>query len=197
MPPKRLNKEELLAELKLVEAAKANPSRFGILYERYFKQIFLFIIKRVEDEDICADITQQVFLKAMVNLKKYQFKGVPFSAWLYRIASNEVNMFFRANKNQRTITLEPESVFNMMEIASKGENQPQLRDHYETALIEVLDNLEDGDIQLVELRYFEKKSFAEVGFILGITENNAKVRAFRILKRLKKKLLDKAGRPEA
>ena len=192
MSGRRLNKEELLAELKLVEAAKVNPRHFGVLYERYYRQIFLFVYKRVDNEDICGDITSQVFLKAMVNLKKYTFKGVPFSAWLYRVASNEVNMFFRSTKASRTISMDKSDIERLMESTKENESL-DLKEHFQDSLLEVLDGLKEEELQIIELRFFEKRSFKEVAYILGIQENNAKVKVHRIIGRLRKKMLDKAG----
>ena len=69
---------DIQLELQQIEAAKLNPARFDVLYEKYYKPIFVFVYRRTENEDLCADITSMVFLKALVNIKKYQFKGVPF-----------------------------------------------------------------------------------------------------------------------
>ena len=85
----RLNETQLQQELRLVEDAQSDPRKFGVLYEKYYKQIYLFVYKRTGEQDIAGDVTAQVFMKAMVSLPKYSYRGVPFSAWLYRIASNE------------------------------------------------------------------------------------------------------------
>src|SRR4051812_22341421 len=97
--------EELKNELLEIEAAKADPDKFGLLYDRYFKNIFVFVFRRTDNEELSADLTQHVFMKAMMNIKKYEFKGVPFSAWLFRIASNEVNMYFRKTNKERVVSL--------------------------------------------------------------------------------------------
>ena len=82
-----------------VQAAQKNPASFRTLYDRYYESIFRFIFKRSADETLSADLTSQTFLKAMQKIDKYVFKGVPFSAWLFRIASNEVAQHFRKLKN--------------------------------------------------------------------------------------------------
>lgn len=86
---------QIQLEQETVEAAKSDPAKFGLLYEKYFRQVFVFVFRRIGDEEQAADIVSNTFLKAMLALPKYVFKGVPFSAWLFRIASNEVNMYFR------------------------------------------------------------------------------------------------------
>ena len=172
--------------MQQVEAAKANPAQFDVLYENYYKSIFVFIYRRTGNEDLTADITSQVFLKALINIKKFEYKGVPFSAWLFRIAFNEINMYFRKNNAHRVISLEQSNIKQIFqEVQEEDNTQAQQR------MMTALKQLDGDDIQLIELRFFEKHSFAEVGEITGITENNAKVKVYRILDKLKKILRTK------
>ncbi|MEL7532085.1 MAG: sigma-70 family RNA polymerase sigma factor [Bacteroidota bacterium] len=181
-PGKRtLTKEELQQEHLLVEAAKKQPRRFGVLYERYYEQIFLFVFKRVDQEESAADVTSQVFLKAMSNLKKYQFRGVPFSAWLYRIAINEVNQYFREAKSKRAISMKSSDIADIMD---EVEELPQ--DDNIQQMLASLQLLRPDELQMIELRFFEKLAFKEIAEIYNITENNAKVRMYRLLGKMKK-----------
>ncbi len=175
------NDTEIQQELQQIEAAKVNPAQFDVLYERYYKLIFVFVYRRTSDEELTADLTSHVFLKALINIKKYEFKGVPFSAWLFRIAFNEINMYFRKNNSNRIVSLGQN---NINQIAQEVE----LEDTSEVQgkMMIALKQLDYPDIQLIELRFFEKHSFAEIGEIIGITENNAKVKVYRILEKLKK-----------
>lgn len=152
------------------------------MYERYYEQIFLFIFKRMRDEEQAADVTSQVFLKAINSIKRYKFKGVPYSSWLYRIALNEVNQFFRNNKAQRHISLESSGLHQLMEEVEEARDDRQIQQ-----MIQILDSLSPDEIQMIELRYFEKMPFKEIAAIYHITENNAKVRLYRILGKMKKK----------
>ncbi len=187
MLPKKLTQEELQQELKLIEMAQRQPERFGVLYDRYYRQIFLFVYKRTGDEELAADLVSQVFLKAMVNLPKYQYKGVPFSAWLYRIASNEVSQHFRDKKGDRVVSIETKSAVRALKDLSEnlddGEAEKLIR-----IMMDTIREMDPEDVQIIELRFFEGRPFLEVGYILGITENNAKVRVYRILERVKKKM---------
>lgn len=178
--------QDIQQELQHIEAAKQNPARFGILYDRYYKSIFVFVYRRTEDEELTADITSQVFLKALINLRQYEFKGVPFSAWLFRIAFNEINMYFRKNNAQRVVSLDQNSI---LQLAAEGEIDNNAEGI--AKMMSALKKLEEYEVQLIELRFFEKRSFAEVGEIVGITENNAKVKVYRILDKLKKVLTSK------
>lgn len=178
--------EQMRSEHEWVEAAKKDPARFGVLYNKYHEQIFRFIYQRVDDKEAAFDATSQVFLKALTNLHKYEFRGVPFASWLYRIAKSEVNQLFRQNKAQRTINVESVHLYDMID-----EMEENRLEEYHDKLMDVISDLEEDDLQLIEMRYFEKRPFKEIGEILEITENNAKVKVYRILERLKKALTAK------
>ncbi len=171
----------LANEQAIVEAAKLDPAKFGALYDKYHEQIFRFIYQRLDDKDQAFDAVQQVFLKALTNLPKYEFRGVPFASWLYRIASSEVNNLFRAEKAQRTVNIESVSVYNIMD-----EIQESKIEEYHDKIVGIIGELPEDELQLIEMRFFEKRSFKEIAEILEITENNAKVKTYRVLDKLKK-----------
>ena len=179
--PKNLTAQQIQEEYLLVKAAQKNPRRFSVLYERYYRQMFLFIYKRVDEEENAADVTSQVFLKAMLSLEKYQFRDLPFSAWLYRIAINEVNQYFRETRNQRTVSMESRDLPLLMEEVEEPSDDAAIQ-----RMLSVMQALSPEEVEMIELRYFEKMPFREVADIYGITENNAKVRMYRILEKMKK-----------
>ncbi|MFZ5553887.1 MAG: RNA polymerase sigma factor [Bacteroidota bacterium] len=175
------NEQQLQEELRQIEAARQNPARFEPLYNAYYEPIFRYVYQRVEDKESAFDITSQVFLKALTNLPKYQYKGVPFASWLYRIATNEVYESFRQNQAKRAINVDSVHLFDMIDDMEEARGQ-EMHD----LLLKVLPELAEDDLQMIEMRYFEKRSFKEVSEILDITETNAKVRAHRIIEKLKK-----------
>lgn len=172
---------DLAGEQQVVEAAKKDPARFAALYDKYYEQIFRFIYQRVDDKEAAFDATQQTFLKALNNLYKYEFRGVPFASWLYRIASSEVNNLFRMQKAQRTVNIESANIFTIIE-----EIEESRIDEYHDKIVSIISRLPEAELQLIEMRFFEKRSFREIGEILDMTENNAKVKTYRILDKLKK-----------
>ena len=117
-----------------------------------------------------------------MSLPKYTFKGLPFSAWLYRVAVNECNDFFRKNKRERLVVLTEASVENLYEEMFGSHLSDELR----LKLPAMLQKLKANELQLIELRYLEEKPFREVAQILGISEIYAKVRTYRILEKLRK-----------
>lgn len=175
------SQKQLLSENDIVEAAKKDPKQFEALYKKYYEQIFRYIHQRMDDKEMAFDITSQVFLKAMINLPKYKYKGVPFSSWLYRIAMSEVYQSFKDKKSTRTVNVDTSNVEDIIEEVEE-DNTGEMRE----ALIEVIGDLPEVELQIIEMRYFEKRSYREIGDILGMTENNAKVKAYRILEKLKK-----------
>lgn len=172
---------DLASEQQVVEAAKKDPAKFAALYDKYYEQIFRFIYQRVDDKEAAYDATQQTFLKALNSLHKYEFRGVPFASWLYRIASSEVNNLFRAQKAQRTVNVESVSVYTIID-----EMEESRIDMYHDKIVDIIRELPEAELQLIEMRYFEKRSFKQIAEILDMTENNAKVKTYRILDKLKK-----------
>ncbi len=166
-------------ETQQIERSKTDPQCFEPLYVHYYPLILKFIYKRVEALDDCREITSIVFTKALANIKKYKDQGFPFSSWLYRIAINEITQFYRDSKKMRAISIDERGIKSMAEEtdSDKKELIAQLKI--------ALKHLTEEELQIIELRYFEERPFIEVGQILGITENNAKVKTYRALDKLK------------
>jgi RNA polymerase sigma-70 factor (ECF subfamily) len=178
---------DLRKEQAIVEAAKADPGKFAALYDKYYEQIFRYIYQRSDDKDAAFDATQQVFLKAMNSLHKYEYRGVPFASWLYRIASSELNNLFRASKLQRAVNIDSVHIHHIME-----EIEETRIDKYHDTIVQIIgEELEEEELQLIEMRFFEKRSFKEIAEILEMTENNAKVKTYRVLEKLRKRIQQK------
>ncbi len=175
--------QQLNEELSIIEAAKTDPERFAPLYDKYYKQIFNYVYQRMDSKDSAFDVTGQVFLKALTNLQKYQFKGVPFASWLYRIAHNEMMQLYRTQKNKRAVNADVGDLRHLCE-----EKDEPFFEEYIPVIKNLILNLNADELNLVEMRFFEKRPFKEIAEILDITEVNAKVRMYRIIEKLKKSL---------
>lgn len=176
------SKNDIRQELIQIKKAQNDPREFAPIYNRYYDEIFVYISRRIEDHDMVADITSKTFANCLGNLHKFKYMGVPFSAWLYKIAINEVRQFFRQRKNFPRMVCLTESDF--AEIKQETVEESKYEHAYEL-VPKLLSQLNENELQCIELRFFEKKSFKEIGFTLGLTEVNAKVRTYRILKKLK------------
>ena len=180
----RISDSEISTEARLIDQAKRDPKHFEVLYLRYHPDMFRYVYKKVRDEELAGDLVSQVFVKALSKLKKYQHRGVPFSAWLYRIAINEVNQYFRKSKKVRYLTMEDSGLEQLEDSLEEVGD----RDRLFEALREVLQGMSEEEVALVDLRFFEQRSFKEIGDILDMTEANAKAKTYRILKRMRKSM---------
>ena len=177
---------EMAFENELIRASISNPENFGPMYEKHYKSIFRFLYQRLNQKDEAHDLTAEVFIKALLNIGKYEFRGKPFISWLYRIAYNELMQFFRHKKNHRTINADIQDLRFIQEeadIVYFEEFIPQLK--------ELITGLHPDDLILVEMRYFERRPYKEIAEILELSEVNAKVKMHRIIEKLKIQLTQK------
>ncbi len=174
---------QLLEELDVIKLAQKNPADFEPLYNKYFEQIYRYCYQRLDNEDVAKDITSSVFYKAITNLKKYKYKGVPFGSWLFRIAMSEVYQALKDKSNERTLNI---STIDFKEILDQNGNNEALDEAEKLKLKRALKTLKKEEVELIQLRFFENRSFKEIAEILDLKENNAKVKAHRILGKLKK-----------
>lgn len=174
---------QLNDELVIIEAAKKNPAHFAPLYIKYYKQIFNYLYQRMDCKETAFDVTSQVFLKALSNLQNYQFKGVPFASWLYRIAYNEMMLVYRNLKDKRAVNAD----IGDLKFICDETNEPFFEE-YIPIIKKLITELDEEDLMLVEMRFFEKRPFKEIAEILNTTEGNAKVKMFRVIEKLKVKI---------
>ena len=96
-------------ERLLVDAAQRDPSRFGDLYERNFYRVYAYIVRRVSDRHHAEDLTAEVFKEALAGIRKFEWRGVPFAAWLLRIDSHAIaDHWKRTGRRGRTDCRHPE-----------------------------------------------------------------------------------------
>jgi len=176
-----MSEADIQQEYEILERSKKDSSAFGELYEKYYDRIFRFIYRQTDDEDLTADLCSQTFLSALKNVGRYQFRGLPFSAWLYKIASNEVNKHYRKQKKVKVFSIEELRVRELMEQANEGWDEELIQ-----RMLTYLKELPTEMLQVLELRFFEDKDFKEIAFILDITESGAKMRTYRAIDRLRK-----------
>ena len=173
------SKKKILSEEDEIRKAKKNLKDFNVLYDRYYIRIFQYIYQRAQTETQAADLTSETFIKAMENLKTYRFMGLPFASWLFRIARNEVYLQHKKNTKFRQVNFQTSDILIIAEeIEEIGINKTQL-------LIDAIKKLNVDETELIEMKYFEKRSYAEMASILDLTENNVKVRTFRVVQKLK------------
>ena len=172
--------EDIRKENEIIERSKNDVRAFGEIYEKYFDRIYNFIYRQTDDEEIAGDLCSQTFVNALHSLKKYKFMGFPFSAWLYKIAGNEVNKHYRKNKKQKVFSLEEAKVKEIVEQSDDAWDEELIQ-----RLLNYMKDLPTDMLQVLELRFFEDKDFKEIAFILDMTESGAKMRTYRALDKLR------------
>jgi len=154
-------------EKSLVQRAKQNDQQaFTQLYEAYFDKIYRYIVLKIGDRIEAEDMTQQVFLKALQSISSFKWKGYPFSAWLYRIAHNQIVDYFR--KKTKRPTVELDDSLNIHD--GKKESNP-----YSTTeqnfnmeqLFSATQRLTEAQHEVISLRFTSELSTAEVAKIMG------------------------------
>ena len=162
---------ELADEAGLVERAKTDPVAFGELYERYVKRIYNYIYYRTGNDRDAEDLTARVFYRALESIDRYTVRGLPFSAWLYRIAHNLVANWHRDRSRQKVSPLD--------EIVARGlwEEAPETlaenREERERLLASIR-RLPSDRQQLLLLKFVERMSNSEIGLVMGRSEGAVK-----------------------
>lgn len=161
----------------LIEAAQADPARFVELYERYVDRVYAFVSRRTPDRATAEAITSHVFEHALGNLRRFEWRGAPFAAWLFRIASNALADHWR--RHARDVHDPP------ADAPDAGELEDIER---RLALFELVNRLPDAQRDVVRLRFVEEKSIREIAAALGRSEGAVKQLQLRALEHLRKEM---------
>ena len=180
------NQHPLEDEQLIIRRSQEDISYFRPLYEAYHHRILNYIFHKVQDKEIAQDLCSQVFMSAMRNIKKYEIRYVSFGAWLYKIAFNETMGYFRKSKKIQSVTIDDEVLEGLGEELEEQDHESVFR-----LLEAMLGSLQKEDIELIELRFYEHKTFKEIAHILNCSESAAKVRSQRLIGRLREALKEK------
>ncbi len=173
------------AEAELIEQAKNDPVAFGVLYERYVDRIYSYIYYRTGNQQDAEDLTARAFFKALDHIKRFDNRGVPFSAWLYRIAHNLVANWHRDRSRRRELVLEDQVQTPL------GTGSPErLAEASEAreALLGAIRRLPDDRQQLILLKFSDALPNAQIGAIMGRSEGAIKSLYHRTLLALREDL---------
>jgi RNA polymerase sigma-70 factor (ECF subfamily) len=166
-----------------VERAKSDPAAFGQLYDRYAGQIYRFVRARVGDDGLAEDITAEVFLSALRNIKGYQDQGRPFSCWLYRIAVNAVASHYRRQRSPLPIEEQLDLVSPLPDPLDEVVGRERIR-----TVWQAVDRLPAQQRAAMILKFSEDMTMEEVGAVLGKSPAAAKLLIYRAVQRLRRDL---------
>jgi len=175
-------------ESACIEAAKTDPDVFGELYERYVDRIYNYIFHRVGNVHDAEDLTSRTFFRALSHLSSYQDQGVPFSAWLYRIAHNLVANWHRDRGRRHVVALDEIIIKSLPH--EHPEVVAEIQD-YAQQLGAAIRRLDATRQELLVLKFSEGLSNAEIGSIMGRSEGAIKSLYHRTLLAMRKDFLKK------
>lgn len=172
-------------EAFLIEQAKSDPEAFGRLYERHVDRIYSYIYYRTGNEQDAEDLTARTFHRALSNIGRYKQRGVPFSAWLYRIAHNLVANWHRDRNRHRELSLEEQ----ILESPAAGSpERSAVAQEEREALMKAIRRLPSERQQLLLLKFIDSMSNAQIGSIMGRSEGAIKSLYHRTLIALREDL---------
>ena len=159
----------------MVEAAQADPARFVELYDRTIERVYAYVSRRAGSRAVAEDVTSAVFEQALANLGKFEWRGVPFVAWLFRIAANALADHWK-REGRDSHELPPE-------IPDEREHQDLER---RLGLFQLVDRLPEAQRQVIQMRFVEDRTIREVAAALDRSEGAVKQLQLRALENLRK-----------
>jgi RNA polymerase sigma-70 factor (ECF subfamily) len=179
-------------EKKLVRQAQKSPDAFAKLYDEYHPRIFGYILRRTANLEIAQDITSETFLKALGKLWQFRWRNVSFSSWLHKIATNEINQYFRRAEYRKSTSLEQlqEQGFELLSPHDPEseliEAQEELKQHQDFLEIQAkIVQLPAKYQEVITLRFFERRQLREIAEILGKKEGTIKSLLHRAIEKLR------------
>lgn len=160
----------------LVEAAQSDPSRFADLYEQNFYRVYAYVARRVGDRHQAEDLTAEVFREALAGIRKFEWRGVPFIAWLLRIASRAV-----ADHWQRS----GREIGNPADTSSQPGRPGPEEIERSAMLFQLVDRLPEAQFRVIHMRFVEQKSIREIAGEMGRSEGAVKQLQLRAIENLR------------
>jgi RNA polymerase sigma-70 factor (ECF subfamily) len=172
----------VLTENALIEMARHEPEAFGELYLRNVDRIFNYIYYRIGNASDAEDLTARTFHQALGNIGRYVDQGVPFAAWLYRIAHNLVANYHRSRSRWKLMSLDDVEL-----VGRAAENPERSAETHEKqrALWSAIKRQPEERQRLLILKFADRLSNDEIGRLMGRTESSIKSLYFRTLKALR------------
>ncbi len=159
-------------EQRLVEAAQTDPARFGELYELNFHRVYAYVARRVGARQEAEDLTAEVFREALAGIRKFEWRGTPFAAWLLRIASRAVADHWTRSGREAG----EEQVHEASEPAEIERN---------AILFQLVDRLPEAQYRVIHMRFVEQKSIREIAVEMDRSEGAVKQLQLRAIENLR------------
>ncbi len=175
---------DIAQEKELVISAKTDSDSFAKLYDYYFPKVYAFVASKIFDQSIAEDIVSEVFMKMVKALPKFEWRGLPFGAWVFRIARNAINDHLRSLHKTSHVDLEDIPELKHQKESDSPESKAK-QSELHAKVSEVVAALPQRESDVIKLKFFSELSNKEIALTLGITESNVGVIIYRTLKLLK------------
>ncbi len=186
-----LYKINTLTDKKILNEIRINPHKFEIVYNAHYESIFNYCYRRTNNFDASYDITAEAFLKAYLNIRKFRWKGIPIKSWLYRIATNELKIYYRSKQYKPKLFSEiphDSKDFTSIETLLIEKNNAQLEmEKYEQfrQVQKAITKLPLKYQEVITLKYFENLKLKEISVVLNKKEGTIKSLLSRAIEKLK------------
>ncbi len=172
-------------EYRLIQDACEDSTAFAPLYEKYYDRVYLYLVRRCANQSLAEDLTAEVFFKAMRKLSSYKPQQVPFLAWLFRIAHNQLMSHYRKEKVRYLFRIRKENEQPLLTDPRVHLLHKSDLDTVGCSIARFIQKLKPRDQLLLTLRYFEELSVQDAAFTAGMTPGAARTRINRAMKKLR------------
>ena len=168
-------------ERLLIEAAQKDPARFAQLYDDNFERVYAYVSRRVQNRSDAEDLTAEVFHQALAKIAQFKWRGVPFSAWLYRIAANAIaDRWQRAGREKGSPVAD-----DPPDISGRGNPEDLER---QARILRLVGELPHDQRRVIQMRFAEEKGIREIARELKRTTGAVKQLQFRGIQNLREQL---------
>ena len=171
-------------EQQLVEDAKTSTEAFGKLYDRYFPKVYAFVASKVNNRHDAEDLAGDIFIKVVENIGNFEWKGVPFAAWIFKIARNTLNDYYY--KTSRTKVSNIDEAFEVKEDEEKtSPHKKAAQEELSVTVKKVMSQLPERELEVLQLKFFSQLTNREIVQVTGLSESNVAVILYRTLRKIK------------
>lgn len=185
----------MMTEEELIKKCQKDKKYFDIFYSENYEKIFYYVRKYIKNKEHSEDITSMVFEKALRGIDNFQWEGISIQSWLYKIARNTINDFYRKKYNTHTLSINQKvnskdgsSDMTLEDIIPSNEEGIELKvikSDEEEHLYRILENLEENDQFLLYYKYFEDLTNKDIAKLMKLSETNVGTKLQRLRAKIK------------
>ncbi len=175
---------DLQDQQKLVTEAQQSADGFGKLYDYYFPKVYAFVASRVGDRHDAEDLTSEIFMKVLENIHGFEWRGIPFAGWLFKIARNTLNTYYA--HHSKTSTKDIDEVYGLSEDEEKSSpHKKAAKNELAEKVRDVMSDLPEREMTVIQLKFFGQLNNREIVHATGLSESNVAIILYRTLRKIK------------